>query len=132
MNEQLDLLRVKAPPAPRTEQVEKLVAVLSEEKDWLSAKEIAMKLSLGSLSEAAIERHVRKVAAASAPRVLSYPGSPGYKLWELCSIEEINHCIEAFECQGRDMFKRANVYRMAYHRRFRGALTPEGKQSSLL
>jgi hypothetical protein len=126
MIEQLDLLRVKAPPAPRTEQVEKLLEVLRQEKGWLAAKEIAAKLGLGALTEAAIERHVRKVAAASAPRVVSYPGSPGYKLWELCSVDEINHCIEAFECQGRDMFKRANVYRMAYHKRFRGALaTPE-------
>ena len=56
--------------------------------------------------------------------IVSFPGSPGYKLWANCSVEEINHAIEAFESQARDMIKRANLFRRAYHRRFRGAPTP--------
>ena len=57
---------------------------------------------------------------AAMPQIVSYPGSPGYRLFQHCTIEEINHCIKAFESQGRDMLKRAVVYRQAYHRRFRG------------
>lgn len=81
---------------------------------WLWATEIGAKLD-------ASDRFVRKLAAASCPAVVSFPGSPGYKLWQLCSLEEVGHCIEAFESQGRDMFKRAILYRRAYHARFRGA-----------
>lgn len=96
-------------------EIEQLVAVLREAGAWLTAKEIAARIGDG-----ANERSVRAIASAACPAIVSFPGSRGYKLWQLCSVAEINHCIEAFESQGRDMIKRAVVYRQAYHRRFRG------------
>lgn len=128
------LLPVKMPePAVSPDEVEQLVTILAgapawlkaqqendpeakDAKGWLTAKQIA-----GQMGEDATERWVRKVASAAAPAVVSYPGSPGYKLWQLCSVEEISHCIESFESQGKDMFKRSVLYRRAYHARFRGA-----------
>jgi hypothetical protein len=108
-------------PAPAISEAEvaMLVKVLREEGAWLTAKEIANRLGMRETD--ASERHVRKIASAACPAVVSFPGSKGYKLWELCEVAEINHCIEAFESQGRDMIKRAVLYRQAYHRRFRGA-----------
>ena len=116
-----------AEPEVSGEEIERLVSVLNEAGGWLTAAEVAAKI--GGISD----RAVRKIASAACPAVVSYPGSPGYKLWQLCSVEEINHCIEAFESQGKDMFKRAVLYRRAYHRRFRGAgQGAEGGQGSLL
>ena len=111
--EQLDL-PVKTPaPEVSPEQVEQLVLVLRSHGGWMTAQEISGCINIS-------ERVTRKTASASAPAIVSYPGSPGYKLWSLCSVEEINHAIESLEAQARDMIKRANLYRMAYHRRFRG------------
>jgi len=121
VTEQLDLAVPLPPPEVTTEQIERLVGVLGaagiETGGWLTAAEIA-----ALLGARVSDRTVRKIASAAAPVVVSYPGSPGYKLWARCEVEEINHCIEAFESQGRDMMKRAVLYRQAYHRRFRGAL----------
>ena len=96
-----------------------LVQVLRSAGEWVTAREIANRLAMREAD--ASERHVRRIASAAAPVIVSFPGSKGYKLWDLCTIEEINHCIEAFESQGRDMIKRAVLYRQAYHRRFRSA-----------
>lgn len=118
-------------PEISEQEVAELVAVLvdwkaarvaAEEGDrvrqdgWLTAAEIGAKLGIS-------DRAVRKIASAACPAVVSFPGSPGYKLWALCTVEEIGHCIEAFESQGKDMIKRAVTYRQAYHRRYRTAPT---------
>ena len=96
-----------AEPEISAEDIERLVAVLGQWESarkpvepgdrlrpagWLTAAEIGAKLD-------ASDRFVRKAASAARPAVVSYPGSPGYKLWQLCTIEEINHCIEAIESQ---------------------------------
>jgi hypothetical protein len=119
-------LRLPAPEAT-PEQVEQLVNVLvaglhwlpEEERTkangWMTAAQIASQL------EGISDRQVRKIASAAAAAVVSFPGSPGYKLWGACTVDEINHAIEAFEAQATDMIKRANLYRRAYHRRFRGS-----------
>lgn len=118
---QLELVYA-APAAPpqgpqvTAEQVEQLVAVLREAGDWISAKEIAAKMG-----EDACDRLVRAVASAARPAVVSFPGSRGYKLWSLCTVPEITHCIQAFESQGHDMVKCAVLYRAAYHKHFGGA-----------
>lgn len=82
---------------------------------WFTAAEIATKLG-----DDWSDREVRKVASAAGAGIVSFPGSPGYKLWGECTVAEIDHCIDAFESQARDMIKRAHGYRLAYHRRFRG------------
>ena len=120
-------LALKLPePAVSAAEIEQLVAVLRElsrrptdpdrKPGWFTAAEIATEMG-----DDATDRHVRKLASAACPAVVSFPGSPGYKLWQLCSVDEIDHCIAAFESQGRDMMKRGILYRPAYHRRFRGA-----------
>jgi hypothetical protein len=125
-------------PAISPEDVEKLlqvlrspekviadaVATLSErdqqrlKRGWLTAREIAGQM-FGQETETA-QRRVRAIASAARPAVVSFPGSLGYNLWERCTLEEINNGIESLESQGKDMIRQANVYRMAYHRRFRG------------
>lgn len=120
MRENLELgLKLPAPEVS-PEQIEQLVNVLVAGPDdkegwtgWMTAEQIAGKMDDAS------ERKVRKIASAAAPAVVSFPGSPGYKVWALCTVDEINHAIEAFEAQATDMIKRANEYRRAYHRRFR-------------
>lgn len=104
-------------PAIDTADVDLLVRVLRSAGDWLTARQIGA--TMGLRATTSTERRVRAIAAAAAPRVVSFPGAPGYKLWDHCSVAEIDHCIAAFESQGRDMLKRAVLYRLAYHRRFR-------------
>lgn len=103
--------------------VARLIAVLDDIGGWISAKEIAARMAEGTT-----DREVRAIANAARPAVVSYPGSPGYKLWQLCSVEEINRCIEAFEHQAKEMMKCGVLYRQAYHKRFRGAPAGAGTQ----
>jgi hypothetical protein len=121
-DDQLTLAVKTQAPEVNPAEVEMVVKVLCTAARWATAREIAN--SLGMREGTTAERHVRAIASAAAPRIVSFPGSPGYKLWELCSVAEIDHCIDALEAQGRDMIKRANVYRLAYHRRFRGIPAP--------
>lgn len=105
-------LPVRTPaPSVTADDVERLLGALGDR--WVTASDLGLALGWS-------DRKVRAVAAAAMPHVVSYPGSPGYRLFQHCTIEEINHCIEAFESQGSDMLKRAILYRQAYHRRFRG------------
>lgn len=124
-------LALKMPePEISPDQIQRLLAVLfalsetppplepgerPRQPGWFTAAEIASRI--GDVTD----RHVRKVASAARPAVVSYPGSPGYKLWQHCSIEEISHCIDSFDSQVRDMVKGSLLYRRAYHKRFRGA-----------
>lgn len=116
-------------PAPEVspEQVEQLVNVLVRGPHWLTEEERLQAngwmtaAQIASQLEGISDRKVRKIAGAAAPAVVSFPGSPGYKLWATCTVDEINHAIASFEAQGSDMIKRANLYRRAFHRRFRGS-----------
>lgn len=116
MNGELDL-KLKAPRLDPVD-VEKLVEVLRRARVWVTARQIC-EILYGQSSDA-LERRVRLSASAAVPEVVSYPGSPGYRLWSECTVDEITHCIESFESQGRDMLKRAVAYRIAYHRSHRG------------
>jgi hypothetical protein len=132
MAESLELALKLPEPEITPEQIDRLVAVLRDAEahraaipatgrrqpppGWLTAAEIA-----DLMGATMTDREVRAIASAACPSVVSYPGSPGYKLWQLCTIAEIDHCIEAFESQGSDMIKRAALYRRAYHCRFRGS-----------
>ena len=89
----------------------------------MTAGEIAERM-FGRTSDT-LERRVRKIASTARPAVVSFPGSPGYNLWERCTVDEINHGIESLESQGRDMIRQAHIYRVAYHGRFRGAKTAD-------
>lgn len=118
MIDQLPLTGLRTPaPSITPEDVKLVVQVLREVGRWMTAADLVV--HLGSRSGFS-DRKVRAVAAAAMPQIVSYPGSPGYRLFQHCTIDEINHCIEAFESQGSDMLKRAVEYRRAYHKRFRG------------
>lgn len=124
---QLDLAMHEADPTPEidTEDVGTLVDGLKrcpadpKKKGWKTAEDVAAFL-VRCGSEGWNERKVRATARVAAPVIVSYPGSPGYKLWADCKVEEIDHAINAFESQAKDMTARAMLYRSAYHRRFRG------------
>jgi hypothetical protein len=110
-------LSVRTPaPTVTPDEVARLVAELGFKTEWQTALQLAEALSIN-------DRKVRAIAAAAMPQIVSFPGSPGYRLFQHCTIEEINKCIAAFESQGSDMFKRATLYRQAYHRRFRGVVS---------
>lgn len=111
-------LRHSAAPEVSIADVERLVKVLSNAGKQLTASEIALQV-YGLVTEDN-KRKIRAVAAAARPRIVSFPGSPGYKLWEACTIEEINHCIETFNSSGREALKIAVTYSLALHRRYRG------------
>lgn len=108
-------------PAPEVsmEDVKRLVAVLKENTGWMTAAQLAERI-YGSSSES-LKRSIRAIASAARPRVVSFPGSPGYRVLERCSIEEIRRGINALESQGKSMIKDANIYRVAFHRFERGA-----------
>jgi hypothetical protein len=82
--------------------VQSVINILASAKQWLTALEIAHAWGSGFS-----DRKVRRVASAAAPRIVSYPGSPDYRLFELCTVEEIDHGINAFRSQGNDMIKRS-------------------------
>ena len=103
-------------PEFSVEEIAALVAVLREAGGWLTAKVIAARMPEGTT-----DRAVRALASAACPQVVSFPGSPGYQLWQFCTVKEIQHCIRAFESQGKDMMKRALLYERAYHSQFGGA-----------
>ena len=81
---------------------------LAKRDGWLTADELAAALKWS-------DRKVRAVARVMAPKVVSYPGSPGYKLWAVCSIPEIIATIDSFNSQAKDMTARAMLYESAYH-----------------
>lgn len=113
-----------AAPAPEItpEEVEWLVVVLKahmhdveKDKGWLTATQIE-KLSGGTKNE----RRIRKIARAAGHGIVSYPGSPGYKLWSECTVDEIAHCLNSFQSQIDDMKVRRYGYSQAYHAQYRG------------
>ena len=103
-------------PAPiaTAEEVEWLVMLLRG-KGWMKAAQIEI-AARGTKNE----RKIRAIARAAAPGIVSYPGSPGYKLWVECSVEELNHCLNAWDSQIRDNTVRRTLYSRAYHARFPG------------
>lgn len=111
-----------ATPQATAEEVEWLVVVLKahmhdnpKDKGWLTAAKIE-KLSGGTQNE----RDIRKIARAAGHGIVSYPGSPGYKLWSECTVEEIAHCLNSFQSQIDDMKVRHYGYAQAYHAQYRG------------
>lgn len=107
----------KVDPAPvaTPADVERVIAILSEATAWMTAAEIAE-----ALGDKYTDRKVRRVASAAAPQIVSFPGSPGYRLFNSCTVEEIDHCIATFRSQARDMTARSILYERAYHHRQRG------------
>lgn len=106
-------LSIKTAPsdAPKItpEDVENLCAWLRE-KGWMKAAEITAATQIN-------ERKIRAIAEASDGRILSGPGSPGYKLFTgKTEIEEADRCASQIESQAKRMFARAVSIRRRFHR----------------
>jgi len=91
MTAQLEMRFARTAAKPATEE---LVAFLRG-KGWLTARQIADATKWD-------DRAIREMASAS-DAVISYPGSPGYKLLSDCTAEEYHHYREARRSQARDM-----------------------------
>ncbi len=133
-------LAIKTPaPEVSPEAVEQLVAILREKpKEWFTAERLAHAAGFCDIvdgQQVVTEKHlrkVRKVASAAVPQVLSWPGSPGYRLSTANTVPEILHAIESLESQGKDMIRRANVYRVSYHKFLRDCPPAEPAQPAAL
>lgn len=101
-------------PIASIEEVEWLQAVLKG-RGWMTAAELVA-ASHGTRND----RKIRAIARAAAPGIFSYPGSPGYKLWNECTMEELNHGDAAMGSQIRDMTIRRSLYERAYRSRYGG------------
>lgn len=117
-------LREKAARAVNRDSVEELCQLLRG-RGWMKAAD------LSRLRPQWNERFIRLLANASEGRVLSYPGSPGYRLTEEVSQEDsgmIDHASAALIAQGRDMWRRGIRFRrIGALRRAEQALTGGGK-----
>lgn len=79
-------------------------------RGWVKAAEISATFSMS-------DRKVRAIAEASDGRILSGPGSPGYRLFTgTTEIEEADRCASQIESQARRMFARAVSIRRRFHR----------------
>jgi hypothetical protein len=99
MSEQLDLV---LPPSKA--DLDWLVGELKrlrtkDNRGWIKSRE------LGAVTEAQ-KRRLREVAEFGEGKVVSYPGSPGYKLLNDCSLEELRHGDRAVRSQIRGMAKK--------------------------
>jgi hypothetical protein len=113
MIEQLELVERRA-PAVTDNEVEALVELLRG-RGWMTAADIC------SLAESVIgvrwpDRKVRALASGSGGRVISYPGSPGYKLTLECTPEEIGGA-EILRHQAAEMTRRCVEINCVWHGR---------------
>jgi hypothetical protein len=87
-----------------------LKSTLARFRDWTTAAAL-----MSALPPGWTERRVR-MAASAEPEILSFPGSPGYKLTRDATPEEIHRAVDTLTAQARGMFARANLYSRWYHR----------------
>ena len=99
-------------PAPKVsaDEVRMLCAVLRG-RGWRKASDIAEELAREDCAIPVLvvwnERKIRAIAEASDGAVVSYPGSPGYILFDEASQAEIAHAVSAMQSQGKRMLARA-------------------------
>jgi hypothetical protein len=100
MCEQAELnLRTKAARGVNRDSVEELCQLLRG-RGWTAAREIMR------LRPEWNERFIRLLVRGAERRIMSYPGSPGYRLTAECTLEDIDEIARAGQVrihQGRDM-----------------------------
>jgi len=105
-------------PVVTVREVEQLVQALQaerkEDEGWATADVLAMEI-YGKNTETK-KRRVRAAANSAGDGVVSYPGSPGYKLWRRCSVDELHACLASYNAQTLEMRRRRDLYRMRLHR----------------
>ena len=92
MDDQLSLFQT-AKDAP---EVAELIRIL-DNRGWLTAAQL-------SQATGHPDRKIRSIASAT-PKILSYPGSPGYRLTHQASREEIDAAV-TLKTQGQAMIAR--------------------------
>jgi hypothetical protein len=90
---QLDLF---APPAPPAGEIDRLCDYLATRPGWTTAKEITQAIDLS-------DRQIRNLARHHRDRILSAPGTPGYKLVSRATLEEITRTADKLRSQAREM-----------------------------
>jgi hypothetical protein len=103
----IDFDRPSAAPEVSEAQVAELIAYLTG-RGWTYRREIEADTGWN-------ERTVRALASAARPRVVSYPGSPGYKLWDYCTVEEHEKCMNAFRSVRDEAAESYLVYSRKFH-----------------
>lgn len=103
------------------EEVQRLVGELQAAGGALTAGLLALRMF--SNDTEGHRRRVRAIASAARPRVVSFPGSNGYDLWDRCSEADIRHGIAAIRTQATAMLRDAALYQAAFEVRFRPVQT---------
>jgi hypothetical protein len=101
-------------PAASIHDAERLVSALEASADWTSAADLA--LALYGSATPGNKRRVRVIARAVGDGIVSFPGSPGYKLWQLCTVDELHRCVAAWESQTVEMRHVRDLYRRRLYR----------------
>lgn len=113
--EQPDLF---APAAPKItgEEIRLLCDILAG-RGWLTAAQICShpEVVVDSRSIENAKRRIRAIANASGGQILSYPGSPGYRLTKEATIAEIQTAINKLQHQAKEMLQRAHEINRVYH-----------------
>ena len=89
------------------EQVE-MVADYLREKKWVKGEQICADLKIS-------DRMLRKIVEFADGRILSGPGSPGYRLFVRDALADADAVASSFESQGRRMFQHAIAIRRRFH-----------------
>jgi hypothetical protein len=71
---------------------------------WVTA------VQLGANTESQ-KRKLRAIAEAAGDGIVSYPGSPGYKLLDACNLQELRHGDHAMRSQLKKMAKWKPIWR---------------------
>ena len=107
MTAQLDLAFRVVRPSTGDIDAPTLVALLKAHGDWLTGAQIRACLGWD-------ERRVRAAAEGADGKVLSGPGSPGYKLTADATPEDMM-VVHTLESQARRMMARAVAIRRRWH-----------------
>jgi hypothetical protein len=112
-------LQFEAPiPEPEidAERLAELLRTLLERKGWITRRELE---ALGFQ-----ERELRDLSEKDLDgRVFSYPGSPGYKHFDLVTDEEFDRC-QALKNQGEKMIAKFVRFHRRWHTRHKPPVEP--------
>jgi hypothetical protein len=98
MTAQLDLEIKTSRRAPRATpaDIAWFIDRLRGRTDWVTAT------ALGATTEAQ-KRRLRQIKEMAGGKIVSFPGSPGYKLLDHCTLAELRRCDAAVRSQTRRM-----------------------------
>lgn len=107
----------KKGPKVTVDDVRRLVVYLEGKKVWTKRHVIESETGIP-------DRIVRASARAGRPRIVSYPGSAGYKLWEHCTVAELATYMNTVRNVRDDADQWFTIISRAYHSGYRGGEGP--------